>query len=57
MNNTDLLKAEPDHSKFWQNSHQYFDRVYQTMNLDPLSHRVAFVAEAGAGGLVSGENG
>src|SRR5687768_6177376 len=24
------------HSHFWQNAHQYFDRVYQTMNLDPL---------------------
>src|SRR3954471_13337047 len=33
---TDLLhpKAE-DHSKFWQNAHLYFDRVYQTMGLDP----------------------
>jgi glutamate dehydrogenase (NAD(P)+) len=40
MNNTDLLKAQPDHSKFWQNSHQYFDRVYQTMNLDPLWREV-----------------
>jgi glutamate dehydrogenase (NAD(P)+) len=24
------------HSHFWQNAHTYFDRVYQTMNLDPL---------------------
>src|SRR3984885_12754208 len=33
---TDLLRAQPDtHSKFWQNAHLYFDRVYQTMNLDP----------------------
>jgi glutamate dehydrogenase (NAD(P)+) len=36
MENTDLLKAKPDHSKFWQNAHQYYDRVYQQMNLDPL---------------------
>jgi glutamate dehydrogenase (NAD(P)+) len=35
MDNTDLLKAKPEHSQFWQNSHQYFDRVYQQMNLDP----------------------
>jgi glutamate dehydrogenase (NAD(P)+) len=34
MENTDLLKAKPEHSKFWQNAHLYFDRVYQTMNLD-----------------------
>jgi glutamate dehydrogenase (NAD(P)+) len=40
MENTDLLKAQPEHSKFWQNSHQYFDRVYQTMNLDPLWREV-----------------
>lgn len=24
------------HSKFWQNAHYYFDKVYSTMNLDPL---------------------
>src|SRR3954453_7699482 len=24
------------HSKFWQISHSYFDRVYATMNLDPI---------------------
>jgi glutamate dehydrogenase (NAD(P)+) len=36
MENTDLLKPNVDHSKFWQNAHQYFDRVYQTMNLDPM---------------------
>src|SRR5437870_5718195 len=24
----------PQHSKFWQNAHLYFDRVYQTMGLD-----------------------
>jgi len=34
MENTDLLKAQPDHSKFWQNAHRYFDRVYQQMNFD-----------------------
>jgi glutamate dehydrogenase (NAD(P)+) len=32
---TDKLSPTSDgHSKFWQNSHKYFDRVYQTMNLD-----------------------
>src|SRR6202453_790763 len=34
MENTDLLKAQPDHSQFWQNAHRYFDRVYQQMNFD-----------------------
>jgi hypothetical protein len=35
-NNTDRLAPKPDHhSAFWQNAHLYFDRVYQTMNLDP----------------------
>jgi glutamate dehydrogenase (NAD(P)+) len=34
MENTDLLKAQPDHSQFWQNAHHYFDRVYQKINLD-----------------------
>ena len=33
---TDRLIARDDHSKFWQNAHLYFDRVYQSMNLDPL---------------------
>jgi glutamate dehydrogenase (NAD(P)+) len=34
---TDQLKPTPvAHSKFWQNAHLYFDRVYQTMNLDPV---------------------
>ena len=32
---TDRLIARDSHSKFWQNAHLYFDRVYQTMNLDP----------------------
>jgi glutamate dehydrogenase (NAD(P)+) len=34
MENTDLLKAQPEHSKFWQNAHRYFDRVYQQMSFD-----------------------
>src|ERR1700689_3863828 len=33
---TDPLFAQDGHSKFWQNAHQYFDRVYQQMNLDPM---------------------
>ncbi len=34
---TDQLKPVAEqHSKFWQNAHLYFDRVYQTTNLDPL---------------------
>jgi len=34
---TDRLTPKPEsHSKFWQNAHYYFDRVYQTMNLDPV---------------------
>src|SRR6202142_1482727 len=32
---TDLLTPQAEHSRFWQNAHQYFDRVYQTMGLDP----------------------
>src|SRR5580693_3622499 len=36
MSNTDLLTAKADHSRFWQNPHKYFDRVYQSMNLDPI---------------------
>ena len=33
---TDRLIPHPrKHSEFWQNAHLYFDRVYQTMNLDP----------------------
>src|SRR3954468_14032496 len=31
---TDRLRAQEKHSKFWQNAHYYFDRVYQTMHLD-----------------------
>jgi glutamate dehydrogenase (NAD(P)+) len=37
---TDLLRPQPEHSKFWQNAHHYFDRVYQTMNLDPIWREV-----------------
>src|SRR4051794_30722621 len=29
-----LSPVAQDHSRFWQNAHLYFDRVYQTMNLD-----------------------
>lgn len=29
-----LAPAAEKHSKFWQNAHLYFDRVYQTMHLD-----------------------
>src|SRR5450755_185912 len=36
MENTDLLRAQAEHSPFWQHAHQYFDRVYQQMNLDPM---------------------
>ena len=36
---TDKLTPHPEHpekhSAFWQNAHLYFDRVYQTMGLDP----------------------
>ena len=34
MENTDLLHAQPEHSRFWQNAHHYFDRVYQQMSFD-----------------------
>ena len=37
---TDLLRPQAEHSKFWQNAHHYFDRVYQTMNLDPIWREV-----------------
>ena len=33
---TDLLHPQEQHSKFWQNAHYYFDRVYQTMGLVPV---------------------
>jgi glutamate dehydrogenase (NAD(P)+) len=34
---TNLLSPLPQkHSKFWQNAHEYFDKVYTTMQLDPL---------------------
>ena len=37
MSTTDRLNpaGQNKHSKFWQNAHLYFDRVYKTMNLDP----------------------
>jgi glutamate dehydrogenase (NAD(P)+) len=31
-----LIPDSSKHSKFWQNAHLYFDRVYQSMNLDPM---------------------
>jgi hypothetical protein len=31
-----LSPEQNDRSEFWQNAHLYFDRVYQTMNLDAL---------------------
>jgi glutamate dehydrogenase (NAD(P)+) len=37
---TDLLRPQAEHSKFWQNAHHYFDRVYKTMNLDPIWREV-----------------
>jgi glutamate dehydrogenase (NAD(P)+) len=33
---TDRLFARDGHSKFWQNAHLYFDRVYSKMHLDPI---------------------
>jgi glutamate dehydrogenase (NAD(P)+) len=37
---TDRLSPKPihpeHHSTFWQNAHAYFERVYKTMNLDPV---------------------
>src|SRR5918993_4041511 len=33
---TDRLAPHAKHSPFWQNAHHYFDRVYQSMNLDGL---------------------
>src|SRR5687768_16484823 len=33
---TNRLEPREDHSNSWQNAHFYFDRVYQTMNLDPV---------------------
>src|SRR5437764_6685070 len=35
-NKTNLLQPRDEHSKFWQNSHAYFDTVYTSMKLDPL---------------------
>jgi glutamate dehydrogenase (NAD(P)+) len=33
---TNLLQPKAEHSQFWQNAHHYFDRVYESMNLDPV---------------------
>ena len=34
---TDRLKPRPEHhAAFWQNAHEYFNRTYQTMGLDPV---------------------
>lgn len=30
-----LYPQRQKHSEFWQNAHLYFDRVYETMNIDP----------------------
>lgn len=35
-NKTNLLHPREEHSRFWQNAHAYFDKVYTSMNLDPL---------------------
>src|SRR5579862_1209519 len=41
MTTTDRLHADKsDHSRFWQNAHRYFDKVYQTMGLDPIWREV-----------------
>jgi glutamate dehydrogenase (NAD(P)+) len=32
---TDLLHPREKHSRFWQNAHLFFDRVYSSMGLDP----------------------
>ncbi len=45
------------HSKFWQNAHLYFDRVYQTMNLDPTWFQVLSSPKPRVGGVVSGADG
>jgi glutamate dehydrogenase (NAD(P)+) len=33
-------QAAREHSKFWQNAHQYFNRVFKTMNLDQTWRQV-----------------
>ncbi len=35
-----LTPAGEEHSSFWQNAHLYFDRVFQTMKLDPSWRQV-----------------
>ncbi|HEV8605379.1 MAG TPA: Glu/Leu/Phe/Val dehydrogenase [Tepidisphaeraceae bacterium] len=37
---TNRLHPQDKHSKFWQNAHLYFDRVYQTMHLDETWRQV-----------------
>jgi glutamate dehydrogenase (NAD(P)+) len=38
---TNLLSPKKqEHSRFWKNAHQYFDRVFQTMNLDQTWRQV-----------------
>lgn len=37
---TNRLHPEDQHSKFWQNAHAYFDRVYDTMGLDSTWRKV-----------------
>jgi glutamate dehydrogenase (NAD(P)+) len=38
---TNLLQPVAEqHSKFWQHAHSFFDRVYQTMNLDTVWRQV-----------------
>ncbi|HZZ44555.1 MAG TPA: Glu/Leu/Phe/Val dehydrogenase [Tepidisphaeraceae bacterium] len=36
MTTDKLTPSAEHHSSFWQNSHSYFDRVYKSMNLDPI---------------------
>jgi glutamate dehydrogenase/leucine dehydrogenase len=41
LQQTNLLRPQPEqHSKFWQNSHAYFERVYVQMKLDPMWQQV-----------------
>jgi glutamate dehydrogenase/leucine dehydrogenase len=42
MSLTDRLHpaTEKQHSPFWQNAHTYFDRVFQTVGIDPTWFQV-----------------
>src|ERR1700722_9077509 len=41
LQQTNLLRPQPEqHSKFWQNAHAYFERVYVQMKLDPMWQQV-----------------